>query len=93
MTTAVRTDTDEIGFPWRFQPPVTRVYLTPRARLRRSRNRLMSSLFVHDVKTAYAATFWWRCLVAALFVAGFLLATRHTFLDWSGAHSILTGGH
>lgn len=47
--------TQEVGFPWA-RPPVARVYLTPRARLRRARSRFLASAFVADVRAGWTRT-------------------------------------
>jgi hypothetical protein len=85
------TDTDVIAFPWQFLPPHTTRVLTPRARLRRFRNRVLASSFANDVRAAYRATFWWRVIAAGLLLGFYVVATRHVFLDWSGFHPISGG--
>lgn len=45
--------TTEIAFPWSKPEPTTARYLTPRARLRRRRNRFMQSAFMDDLRAGY----------------------------------------
>jgi hypothetical protein len=65
--------TAEISFPWS-RPPVARVYLTPRARLRRARNRFLASAFVADVRSGYRRSL---AIVGAIAIAyGCLVVIR-----------------
>lgn len=52
-TDTARIDTVEAGWPWAL-PPVTTVHLTPRARLRRTRNRFLASAFARDLTAGWA---------------------------------------
>lgn len=52
MNDTVPLWTDAIPAPW-LKPPVAHLYLTPRARLRRARNRFLASAFVADIKAGY----------------------------------------
>lgn len=70
--------TDPIGFPWAKPELVTTRYLTPRARLRRARNRFLASAFVADL------THGWRRTVAILggvaIAYGAILVIRGAFV-------------
>lgn len=69
--------TVEAGFPWAL-PPVTRTYLTPRARLRRFRNRFLASAFVADVKAGYRRSV--TILGAFAIAYGFLVVLRGAYV-------------
>lgn len=71
MTVQIQPTT-EIPFPWG-QPPVTRVYLTPRARLRRFRHRFLASALVADIKAGWQRVLLILGCLAALYVAVLVL--------------------
>jgi hypothetical protein len=54
-TNTSEINTIEAGWPWAL-PPVARVYLTPRARLRRARNRFLASSFMADIRHGWKRT-------------------------------------
>lgn len=69
--------TYEIPAPW-LKPPVARIYLTPRARLRRFRNRFLASAFVADLKAGYERSL--VILGAVGFVFGFFVVIRGGYI-------------
>jgi hypothetical protein len=80
----MRTDTDLIPFPW-LQPEVrTTRYVGLGARIRRSP-------FLRDMRAAWRSTFWVRVIGAGLLLGLYVMATRHTYLDWTGFHAINGG--
>ena len=71
-------DTIPVSFPWRFQPPHTSRHMTPRARLRRFRNRFLTSAFVADVKAGWRRSL--TILGAAAVAYGAILVLRGAYV-------------